>query len=408
MARGGRRGVVATDGWSYFVKWMPFKDELIKKGIYAVNGSGKYSLISNMQDIGMNSDIKREKDRFTNELISKYFKIEDDIDNVIHSKPQKGGESNLKAPGFEWQCELLIKTIESIANDANNHKYEKRFHQTGYTFNKDLFISQIMDNLDNDLIEFGTLKSIGLPALKTLDATEVAQAKGVSKPGRKSKDIGKASRIYSKEEAGNVASLVSSDVINTEDATKFDRVKYFSNIDKTALVITEFMKEDFKEELPLKKNAIVAAQIETRKKILKYLESLDIYKIYCKALTCTINNNNNNNNNSNSNTNSNSVEWKQIINKKEFETSLKALNNGIELEKHIWKWKIKNNFKKLTAKKKEKLTKEFLARKKLDADALEMKKDKELKRKAQEKQEFKIKEKVKKHHTMWDFFKAKQ
>ena len=75
--------------------------KLITKGVWALAGAAGYSYASNMQDVGMNHDVKSVKDRLTNELITKHFKLEDDPNRIIHTKPVgRGEEPKLKAPGL--------------------------------------------------------------------------------------------------------------------------------------------------------------------------------------------------------------------------------------------------------------------------------------------------------------------
>ena len=99
-----------------------------------------------MQDIGMNGDIKRIKDKYTNLLIQKHFSLENDPDRIIHTNP-RNGEPNLKAPNFAYTASLMVDTMKEIEDEKNNDRYVKHFHQTGFTFNTKLFLSQILDQL---------------------------------------------------------------------------------------------------------------------------------------------------------------------------------------------------------------------------------------------------------------------
>ena len=152
-----------------------------------------------MQDIGMNHDIKRLKDQFTNELVSKHFEESKDPNNIIHTK-----DNNLKAPGFEYQAELVAATMNEVKSGKYDAKYIKNFHQTGYTAAaapsavKELFLSQILGNVNSNTIEMAGLKSIGIKDVSSLSASQVLSTK--NRPGRKAKDTGtsnKSKRTYS-------------------------------------------------------------------------------------------------------------------------------------------------------------------------------------------------------------------
>ena len=114
----------------------------------------------------------------------------------------------------------MCDTMDNIKEEKNDSKYIKHFHQTGYTGNPDLFLSQLLGNLSDDLTEFGALKSFNIENSNSLDSTIIAQTP--QKPGRKKKDVGKSSRTYSKEEAKNISSLLDSNILNG-DKTKFDK-----------------------------------------------------------------------------------------------------------------------------------------------------------------------------------------
>ena len=69
--------------------------------MWALTGAAGYSYACNMQDVGLNHDVKNVKDRLTNELITQHFKLEDDPNYIIHTKPAaRGEEPKLKAPGL--------------------------------------------------------------------------------------------------------------------------------------------------------------------------------------------------------------------------------------------------------------------------------------------------------------------
>ena len=75
------------------------------KGIWPLIGAAGYSFATNVQDVGLNHDVKKVKDRLTNDMITQHFKIEDDPHNIIHTKPfARGEEPKLKAPGLYLTC----------------------------------------------------------------------------------------------------------------------------------------------------------------------------------------------------------------------------------------------------------------------------------------------------------------
>ena len=348
--------------------------------------------------VGMNHDIKREKDKFTNELITKHFDISNDPDNIIHTKPNhKHAQPQLKAPGFEYQAELVVKTMESIKNESNNSRYVKNFHQTGFTFEINSFISQITGKLDNSLVEFQCLSGLNVSDAMDLEPEMAAHAKGGSKRGRKVKDVGKSSRKYSKNDARNIKSLVSSNILNRSDAG-FDREDYYSSIEKTAIYIFDFLKYKFGANvLPIKKcDNITNEATETRKKMLKYLHCIDIERIHA-----SVNGNEKNGMNSNNN-NSNNAQDFDFIDVDALHNNLERLEKKIGLEEKIWKWKVANGFKVDKAKESE-LKEEYLKEINSIAKDLQISHDLVSAKKNKENQKFKMNEVVKKNHTIMEY-----
>ena len=387
-----KKGLAITDHWTFFENYPYFRIPLLESAIWPFTGAAGYSLANNMQDIGMNSDIKRIKDKYTNLLIQKHFKLENDPARIIHTNPRDGGEPNLKAPGFDYTASLMVDTMKEIADEKNDKRYEKHFHQTGFTFNSKFFLSQILSDLSDDLTEFEGIKSLGIDNLDSLNPETIAQTP--IKPGRKQKDIGKSSRTYSKTEAKKLVNVLSANALNKNDSTKFDPIEFMAKIEKVAKILFDIIKKEYPDlQLPIRKSALISDRdTKTRIKLYKILECLDIYDVWNKVT----NNKGSNDNNDNSNNSNN----EDLIDKTALEKAVATLNDVIELQKRMYKWQKNNHWKKIPSKTKKEIKSDFFDERQLEKDDLQRNRDGASAAAAKENQKFKVKSRVEKNHSL--------
>ena len=136
--------------------------------------------------------------------------------------------------------------------------------------------------------------------------------------------------------------------------------------------------------LPIPKSNIISSTAKkNRYTLFKQIESFDIMGIYNEL----INNDN-----------------KNVLDETELQAAVKKTKLPIELENEIWKWKTSHHFKGFTIKKKHEIEENIYREKQKNKQDLQNIKSKEALAAVKEKENFKVKARVEKNHTLLEMW----
>ena len=240
--------------------------------------------------------------------------------------------------------------------------------------------------------------------MSLLTATEVLKTK--KKPGRKPTDTGRNRRSYSATQAKHLSGI--KHILSKSNNHKFDHKDYFKTIRLSVDCVEDWIKNKI-DALPIAKSAIISeSDVRKRIEVWKYAHCIDWINIFGKQSANASNSNNNNSNNNNSNnSSSNIVNVSDIIEMDKVLNEYKALNNRIGLQQVIWKRKKENKFKKLDKDTKNAIEAKYYEEKQISKDDLKAANTKESVKMAKEQQKYKVKENVKKQHSILEFMNMK-